>query len=98
MIGFIIFAALLSIPTIIDVHHAGIAGVALFQLPEFIIKLVAAITGKKKLYQQLYGSLSIDISKARSLLGWIPPVTADEALKQTGADFLKNKKRKYCCD
>ncbi len=25
MIGFIIFAALLSIPTIIDVHHAGIA-------------------------------------------------------------------------
>ncbi len=28
MIGFIIFAALLSIPTIIDVHHAGIAGEA----------------------------------------------------------------------
>ncbi len=47
MIGFIIFAALLSIPTIIDVHHAGIAVVLLNDKesvnPRYIASKLAAL-------------------------------------------------------
>jgi len=33
--------------------------------------------------QRLCGNLQVDISKARSLLGWLPPVSVDEGLRRT---------------
>lgn len=35
--------------------------------------------------QRLCGSLQVDISKARQLLGWAPPVTVDEGLRRAVA-------------
>ncbi|WP_419834056.1 UDP-glucose 4-epimerase family protein [Endozoicomonas atrinae] len=61
--------------------------VTLFPLPDSVIRLGARLAGKKKIYQQLYGSLAIDISKAGNLLGWLPPLAFDKALKQAASTF-----------
>ena len=42
----------------------------------------ATILGKRDMAQRLCGSLQVDISKARSLLGWVPPVSVDEGLRR----------------
>ncbi len=53
------------------------------------VKLVAAnLLGKGAVAQRLFGSLQVDSSKARDLLGWKPVMTVDEALQQT-ADAYK---------
>jgi len=35
--------------------------------------------------QRLCGSFQVDISKARQLLGWVPPVTVEEGLRRAVA-------------
>ena len=32
--------------------------------------------------QRLCGNLQVDISKARSLLGWVPPVSVEQGLRR----------------
>lgn len=66
--------------------------VTLFPFPDSIISLGARLVGKKKIYQQLYCSLVIDITKAGNLLGWLPPVAFDEALKKAASAFHHAKK------
>lgn len=39
------------------------------------------------LYIQLCGSLQVDAGKARQLLGWRPPFSARQALRQAGRDY-----------
>jgi len=43
---------------------------------------VASILGKKAVAQRLLGSLQVDISKARDLLGWTPPLSVEEGLRR----------------
>jgi len=51
-------------------------------VPMFIFKIIGKLTGKMKLVDQLIGDLQVDSNKAKSLLGWKPPVTmADTFLK-----------------
>ena len=40
--------------------------------------------GKGDAVQRLCGNLQVDISKARKLLGWVPPVSVAEGLKAAG--------------
>jgi nucleoside-diphosphate-sugar epimerase len=54
----------------------------LVPLPASILKLVAAMVGKSDVAQRLCGSLQVDISKTRELLGWVPPVSLDEGLRR----------------
>ena len=42
---------------------------------------VAGLLGKKDVADRLFGSLQVDSSKARDLLGWTPVVTMDEGLR-----------------
>lgn len=49
------------------------------------------LLGREALIQRLYGSLQVDISKTRRLLGWNPPVPARQALLQTAAGFMRSK-------
>lgn len=56
--------------------------IVLLSLPTGLLTVGAAIAGKRSLAQQLLGSLQIDISKARQVLGWTPPVTVDEGLRR----------------
>ena len=59
----------------------------LVPVPEFVLKAGAYLLGKKNLYIQLCGSLSIDTSKSRVLLGWTPPLSPEEALIKTGREY-----------
>lgn len=56
-------------------------------LPNGLMRWGATLLGKKTLYTQLCGSLVVDSSKARELLGWQPPVTPREALIKAGHEF-----------
>lgn len=69
-------AAALNVPT------------RLLPVPVWILSNGATLLGKKALSQRLCGSLQVDISKTRELLGWTPPVPVDTALSDTAKYFL----------
>ncbi len=52
----------------------------LLPIPVGLMSLAVSLLGKKAVTERLFGSLQVDISKARNLLGWSPTVTLDEAL------------------
>lgn len=60
----------------------------LLPIPQKLLELGLKVVGKGGLAQRLCGSLQVDISKARRLLNWNPPVSVDEALRKTAEDFL----------
>jgi nucleoside-diphosphate-sugar epimerase len=60
----------------------------LLPLPSWMLELGARLLGKQALAQRLCGSLQVDITKTRELLGWTPPVSVDAALRQTAEHFL----------
>jgi UDP-glucose 4-epimerase len=57
----------------------------LIPVPTSWLKLAAAMVGKRDVAQRLCGSLQVDISKTRELLGWAPPVSLDEGLRRAAA-------------
>ncbi len=61
----------------------------LLPLPIWVLKTGAMLLGKRDMAQRLCNSLQVDINKASELLGWQPPVSVDDALKKTAADFLR---------
>ncbi len=54
----------------------------LIPLPPGMLIRGAHALGKEAVAQRLLGSLQVDISKARQLIGWQPPVSVDEGLKR----------------
>ncbi len=59
--------------------------VRLIPVPAKLLELGAALIGKRDVAQRLCGSLRVDISKAREVLGWTPPISVDEGLRRTAA-------------
>ncbi|MFW8601978.1 UDP-glucose 4-epimerase family protein [Desulfobacterota bacterium M19] len=55
----------------------------LLPVPQTVLEFSLKILGKGDIAQRLCGSLQVDISKARDLLGWQPPVSVDEGLLRT---------------
>ncbi|PRA59376.1 MULTISPECIES: SDR family oxidoreductase [Pseudomonas] len=62
----------------------------LIPVPSWILESGASMLGKKALSQRLCGSLQVDITKTRTLLGWAPPVSVDEALTTTALHFKEH--------
>lgn len=54
----------------------------LIPVPAGMLMLGATLLGKKAVAQRVLGSLQVDISKARNVLGWVPVVSVDDALKK----------------
>ncbi len=52
----------------------------LFPVPVWALRVGATVVGKSDSVQRLCGNLQVDISKARNLLGWVPPITVEEGL------------------
>jgi len=52
----------------------------LLPIPAGLLQLGATMLGKKAMAQRLLGSLQVDISKNRELLGWQPPLTVAQGL------------------
>jgi len=61
----------------------------LLPVPQWLLVGILIVLGKKKLAQRLCGSLQIDISKAKTLLGWTPPISVDDGLMKTTSSFLR---------
>ena len=61
----------------------------LIPVPVSVLEAGASLLGKRDLSQRLFGSLRVDISKARDLLGWSPPVSVDEGLRRTAEHYLE---------
>ena len=64
----------------------------LVPVPEPVLIGGARLLGRQAMAQRLCGSLQVDISKARHLLGWTPPVSVDEALRKTALYYMKFRK------
>lgn len=60
----------------------------LLPVPAAWILIAARMLGRQGLATRLCGSLQVDTTKARTLLGWLPPDTVDEGLRKTVADYL----------
>lgn len=54
----------------------------LFPLNRKIFLLLCAAIGRKEMARRLCDELTVDISKAKTLLGWTPPLTALQALNK----------------
>jgi nucleoside-diphosphate-sugar epimerase len=52
----------------------------LLPVPVWALQAGATLLGKGDAVQRLCGNLQVDISKARNLLGWTPPVSVDAGL------------------
>ena len=63
----------------------------LIPMPVPVLRIAARLLGKEDLAQRLCGSLQVDISKTRAVLGWTPSVSADTALRRTARDFLSKR-------
>jgi nucleoside-diphosphate-sugar epimerase len=54
----------------------------LLPAPVWALKGGALLLGKGDAVQRLCGNLQVDISKSRTLLGWVPPVSVEEGLRR----------------
>lgn len=64
----------------------------LLPVPPMLLEAGASLLGKRAVAQRLCGSLQVDISKTREVLGWQPAVSVDEALRRTAEEFLQGSK------
>lgn len=64
----------------------------LLPVPASLLEFAAAMVGKRAVARRLCGNLQVDISKARNILGWYPPVSVDEGLRRTAADFMAHQR------
>jgi nucleoside-diphosphate-sugar epimerase len=64
----------------------------LLPFPTRLLKIIAVLLGQRKTAERLIGSLQVDITKTRELLGWNPVVTFDEGIKKTVAKFQAENK------
>jgi len=65
----------------------------LVPVPVAWLTAVARLAGRPQVVQQLCGSLQVDISKTRGLLGWSPVVRLTDALEEVGREFLAHASR-----
>ncbi len=65
----------------------GFSRMKLLPYSDRLVRLVARLAGKQGMYSQLYGSLKVDASKARSLLNWQPRLSAHAALQKAGLEY-----------
>ena len=63
----------------------------LLPIPVSWMTLAAKLLGKADVANRLFGSLQVDSSKARALLGWEPVITMDEQLEKIADAYLNEK-------
>lgn len=56
-------------------------------IPPKLINKAASAVGKSSVAQRLSGSLQVDISKAKTLLGWRPKYSTSESIRKTARSY-----------
>lgn len=59
----------------------------LLPLPSSLMTVGAALIGRQDLAQRLCGSLQVDIGKTQAILGWLPAIGVDQALRNTAGHY-----------
>jgi nucleoside-diphosphate-sugar epimerase len=70
----------------------------LFPVSPSLMRLAGTFTGKRPTVNRLLGSLTVDSSAIRRELGWRPPFTLDEGLRETASwfkDMYVNKRENF---
>jgi UDP-glucose 4-epimerase len=79
----------LSTPDLLRRTAKAMGGNArLFPVPPRFLQRVSELIGRADLVNRLCGSLQVDISRTREVLGWSPPVSLDEGLRRTVESFM----------
>lgn len=65
----------------------------LLPVPAALLRLVGALTGRSQQVQRLLGSLQVDIAATRNRLDWTPPVSVEQALRETARACAQEQKR-----
>ena len=53
-----------------------------FPVPVWVLRTGAALLGKRDVIDRLCSNLQVDITKARNLIGWTPPISVVEGLRR----------------
>lgn len=56
-----------------------------------LLNIAGSVTGRRAMVSRLTGSLEVDISETRNVLGWSPPMTVDEGLERSASWYLSRK-------
>ena len=81
-----------SLPELIRYLAAGLEVQArLFPFPVDVVSLAARMLGHGATFDKLTASLRVDVTKARTLLGWSPEVAVADGLRATGRSFALRK-------
>lgn len=73
----------LSLPELVsEIAAASGRKAILIHFPVYIFKALFWLTGKSDLSSRLFSSLRVDIDKTKQLLGWRPPYSVEDSLKQ----------------
>ena len=77
-----------STPTLLRTMAAALDVPArVFSVPPAWLRICGKLVGKSQAADRLLGSLSVDDSKIRHMLGWHPPFSLSEGLAKTAASF-----------
>lgn len=61
----------------------------LIPVPEFMLRFVLVMVGKRQVAERICSSLQLDISQTKEVLGWTPPYSFDEGIDKTVKAYLK---------
>lgn len=65
----------------------------LFSVPPDWLETLARMVGKGAMFDKLCGALTVDASRAKTLLDWTPPVSLAEGLQRTGRWYAQKSSR-----
>jgi nucleoside-diphosphate-sugar epimerase len=72
-----------STPELITgIAHAMGTRVRLVPVPVSMLRLAGKVIGKSAEIERLVGSLEVDVSETRRVLGWTPPIDIREGLRR----------------
>ncbi|WP_258197159.1 NAD-dependent epimerase/dehydratase family protein [Pseudomonas plecoglossicida] len=84
-----------STPEMVKIISQGMRkSTNLFSLPLPWLEFALSRMGKASMYRQLCGSLQVDASKAKDLLGWVPTGTTPAGLEEVGRKFRYFRRRR----
>jgi UDP-glucose 4-epimerase len=65
----------------------------LLPIPPGVLRFATKLIRRPGIYRRLCGSLQVDSSHARRMLGWVPPQTVDAGLAVTAQAFMQHPER-----